>query len=314
MSVLALISPDFLDGILKIKQSIKYFSLDELKIATGNFSESTVLGCGVYRGKIGDCYVVIKQVNSTAEANGIINILSNIYHFNVLKLEGICEETKPYLVLEFAENGSLNECLLNSNLAKQLTWKRRIQIIFDIAEGLHYLHYFTKPTYVHRNMNSRNILVTADWRAKISGFGSAKALLSCSGEEKGEGSNSTAWFTSREEHLAPEFVKTGEVSSKMDVYAFGVIIVEALSGRDATKNANLVKDFLKLVSVTTRHQDPSVHLQKLENFMDPLLGGDYKMMDVLYLTFLAKGCTEAYPANRPTTNDVLKALSNISSL
>lgn len=281
------LSPDFLDGILKIKQSIKYFSLDELKIATGDFSESTVLGCGVYRGKIGDCYVVIKKVNSTVEGNGIINILSNICHFNVLKLEGICEETRPnYLVLEFAENGSLSECLMNSKLAKQLTWKRRVQIIFDIAEGLHYLHYFTKPTYVHGNMNSRNILVTENWRAKISGFGSAKALMNCSG-----GSDSREWW----------------FLSRMDVYAFGVIIVELLSGRDAIKNANLVKDFL----VITENQDPSVYLQKLENFIDPLMGGDYPMMDVLYLALLAKGCTEDDLVNRPTMNDVLKALSNI---
>ncbi|KAI5665092.1 hypothetical protein M9H77_24415 [Catharanthus roseus] len=305
MSKLGRFSPDFLEGILKIKQTITYFSLDELKIATENFNEASLLGYGVYRGKIGDTLVVIKQVNSREEADSVICILTKIYHFNVVKLEGICEGiTTTFLVFEFVENGSLSECLSNSKLSKQLTWRKRIQIIFDLAQGLHYLHYFTKPTYVHMNINSRNILITANWRAKISGFGLAKPL-NCS-EEKGESNKSEESFISKDEYLAPEFLKYGQVSTKIDVFAFGIVVLELLSGKDASKNGNLLKDFLK-----KEPQDPSAYLENLETLMDPVFEGQYPAADVLCLAFLAKGCTEDDPLNRPNMNDILKALSNM---
>lgn len=306
---LKIFSSDFLDGMSKLKHSFTYFGLEELMIATGNFNEGSLIGARVYRGKIGDSYKAIKQISSREVANNIICILTKINHLNVVKLEGFHDGTSPYLVFELAENGSLRECLSSLKLGKQLTWCRRNQIAFDLAKGLHYLHYCTKPTYVHRNINSRNVLVTADWRAKISGFGSAKPLDE--NNEYGDSYSKESALAGREGYLAPEYLKYGQASTKADVYAFGVILLELLSGKEATTNGNLLKNFLKSAANRELHQDSSGYLEIVEHFMDPLLERDYPMDDVLYLACLAKGCMEEEPLNRPTVNDVLMALSRL---
>ncbi|XP_027124055.1 protein LYK5-like [Coffea eugenioides] len=300
---------EFLDDMSKLKHSFTYFSMEELMVATENFSEGSLLGAGVYRGKIGDSCMVIKQISSREVANNIICILTKINHLNVVKLEGFYDGTLPYLVFELAENGSLRECLSHSNVGKQLTWNIRTQVAFDLAEGLHYLHYCTKPTYVHRNINSRNVLLTADWRAKISGFGSAKPLDV--NNEKGKDYSKESAIVGREGYLAPEYLKYGQASTKVDVYAFGVVLIELLSGKEATTNGELLKNFLKSAANKELHQGSPGYLEMLEQFMDPLLEKDYPVDDALYLACLAKACMEEDPLSRPTMNDVLMALSRI---
>ncbi|XP_076889229.1 protein LYK5-like [Bidens hawaiensis] len=293
-------SPDFLDGMSKLKQSLTSFSLDELKLATQNFSESLLIGKSVYKGQIiRGLPAAIEDMKSIESANHVINILTTINHFNVVRLEGCCfYMNRCYLVFEFVKNGSLRDCLHDSKTRKQLTWAKRVKITFDIAEGLHYIHYCTKPKYAHYNISSRNILITTDWRAKISGFNLAKPIV-YNVVAEGDGGDSA------------KYLECGQDSTKADVYAYGVVLMELLSAKDAVVGRKWLDrvEFLVDVEVVA---GSSEFLETFNKFMDEDLGGEYDLGDALCLALLAKCCIHDDPEIRPTMNDVLKALSRIS--
>ncbi|PSS07729.1 Chitin elicitor receptor kinase [Actinidia chinensis var. chinensis] len=275
----------------KLKHSLISFSLEELRIATEDFSPDSAIGRAMYRGRIGGSYLAIEQITEEA-GHRVVSILTKINHLNVVKLEGCCYGTKPYLVYEFVEKGSLRDNLNNSKMAKQLTWAIRMQIVFDLAVGLHYIHYCTKPAYVHRNINSKNVLITADRRAKISGFRLAKPLI-CS-EEKEEPNWNESVIVGDKGYLAPEYLTYGQASIKVDVYAFGVVLLELLSAKEAIENGNLLKDATSFLADEAL-VDSSGCLDKLKQFMDPTLLGEYPLGDAICLALLAKGCVEENP-------------------
>ncbi|CAK9137538.1 unnamed protein product [Ilex paraguariensis] len=299
-------SPDFLDGMSKLKHSLVSFSLEELRIATEDFSEASVIGTAVYRGRIGGSHVAIERMKSEEEARHMMDILTKINHLNVVKLEGCSYGSTTYLVFEYAENGSLRDCLSNSKLAKQFTWKKRLRIGFDLAVGLHYIHYSTKPSYVHRNINSKNVLVTVNWRAKISGFRLVKPVIYS--EEKEESNWNESEIVGRKGYLAPGYLDCGKAATKVDVYAFGVVLLELLSAKEAIAEGVLLKNCVGFLA-DGGLEDSSGCLDKLKGFMDPVLEGDYPLGDAMFLALLAKACVEEYPLHRPTMNDLLKALS-----
>ncbi|KAK3006067.1 hypothetical protein RJ639_016299 [Escallonia herrerae] len=304
-------TPDFLDGMSKLKHSLICFSLEELRIATEDFSSSSVIGKAVYRGRIGGSVFAIEQMDSVEAGHHVVDILTRINHLNVVKLEGCCYETScPYLVFEFAEKGSLRDCLSNAKISKQFSWKKRMQIAFDLAVGLHYIHYCTKPTYVHRNINSRNVLITIDWRAKISGFRLARPVI-CIEEKEDENWNESV-VVGKKEYLAPEYLNYGQASTKVDVYAFGVVLLELLSAKEVITEENLLKDSVRFLA-DGAFEESSGCLEKLKGFMDPVLEGDYPLGDAMCLALLARGCVEEELLHRPNMNDVLKTLSRILS-
>lgn len=309
-SVSSNVSPDFLDGMSKLKQSLINFSLEELRIATEDFNEASKIGVEVYRGRIGGYYLAIEQMESEEGARRVIYILTKINHLNIVKLEGIYNGANPYLVYEFAENGSLRDCLSNKKLDRQLTWLRRMQIAFDLADALHYLHLetCTAPAFVHQNINTRNVLITANWRAKISGFRLAKPVIS--DEEKEDIVWNKHMTPGREAHWTPEYLTNGQASLQVDVFAFGVVLLELISGKDLSRDGKILKDSVRFL-FDGAFEDSSHCLEKLKEFMDPVLGGDYSLGDAMCLAFLAKGCMEEDPHHLPTMNHVLKALSRI---
>ncbi|XP_076885826.1 protein LYK5-like [Bidens hawaiensis] len=294
------LSPDFLVGVSKLKQSLTSFSLDEVKLATQNFSESLLIGKSVYKGQMtGGFPVTIEDMKSIESANHVISILTTINHFNVVRLEGCCfHMNRCYLVFEFVKNGSLRECLHDAKTRKQLTWAKRVKLAFDIAEGLHYIHYCTKPTYAHHNISSGNILITTDWRAKISGFNLAKPIV-YNVVAEGDGGDSA------------KYLECGKDSTKVDVYAYGAVLLELLSAKEAVVGRKWLDrvEFLADVEVVG---GSSECLEKFKMFMDVHLEGEYALGDALCLALLAKCCIHDDPEIRPTMNDVLKALSRIS--
>ncbi|KAL4342074.1 hypothetical protein GQ457_08G036980 [Hibiscus cannabinus] len=279
------ISPDFLDRMSELKQSLTNFTVEELRDATDDFNEGSKAGKAVYRGKIGSYKVAIERMNTDEATRHVVYILTKINHLNIVKIEGCCYGTNPYLVFEFAEYGSLRDCLKNANVARQLTWGKRKTIALDIAVALHYIHYCTKPCFIHRNINSKNVLITQDWRAKITGFTSAKPSIS---EEE-----------------------DGEMSFNVDVFGFGVVLIELLSAKQGAEDGEVMKEFVNIFA------DPGIegwsgYLEKLERFVDPNMDPDYPLGDALCLAFLAKACVESDPHHRPTMDNVIKALSRFS--
>ncbi|KAL5814901.1 hypothetical protein ACOSQ4_025542 [Xanthoceras sorbifolium] len=274
------LSPAFLDRMSKLKHSLINFSVQELRIATEDFNEASVIGTAMYRGRIGGSYIAIEKINSEDAARRIIDILTKFNHLNAVRLEGCCYRRRPYLVFEFAENGM----------------------------AIHYIHYCTKPAYVHQNINSRNVLITMDWRAKISGFRLAKPVI-CKEENERMNWNESVVVGSKG-YLAPEYLTDGLASLKVDVFAYGIVLLELLSGREVTMEGKLLKDSVNFL-VDCGLEGSSGCLDKLNKFWDPALEGDCPLGDAICLTLLAKACTEEDPFYRPTMNDVLKAISRM---
>ncbi|XP_026383861.1 lysM domain receptor-like kinase 4 [Papaver somniferum] len=246
-SELSSFSRDFLDGISKLKLFLYNFSLDDLRIATGGFCEDAVIGRSVYRGSIGDTHVAIEQMDSEEETHRVIDILTKINHLNIVRLEGFSHETTPCLVFEYADNGCLRDCLSNTKIAKELTWEKRMQILSDVAVGLHYIHHYTNPPYLHRNVTSKNVLLTTDWRAKISGFKLAKPITR-NEDMKQNDIYHESLMMGKLGYLAPEYLHFGLVSQKVDVFAFGIILLELISAKEALVDGCLLKDSVDFLS------------------------------------------------------------------
>ncbi|KAI3450588.1 hypothetical protein Pfo_007253 [Paulownia fortunei] len=287
------LSPDFLVGI---KYSLCKYSMEELKQATKNFSEDTKISNSVYKGLTDSGEVMIKQVRFEGTRQ-VIDVHSKINHVNIVKLHGVCygedDFSWSYLVFEFPFNGSLRDCLSGSSAA--LHWLRRTQIAFDIATGLHYLHYSVIPAYTLLSINCKNIFLTSTWRAKISVFGTATSL-----KESGSLTSPGGW-------IAPEHLLHGMVTEKVDIFAFGVVLLELISGKEAV-DGKLMKESITFLGGGANEGGC---FDQLRNFVDPRLKDDYPLAEALCLAVLAGSCVEDDPLHRPSMDDILKILARM---
>ncbi|KAG8387651.1 hypothetical protein BUALT_Bualt02G0043500 [Buddleja alternifolia] len=290
------LSPDLLIGI---KYSLCNYTMGEIKNATKNFCENSRISNCVYKGcLIDNSEVMIKRLRSEG-TRGIIDVHSKINHVNIVKLNGVCYDeddfTSSCLVFEFPSNGSLRDCLLGSSSA--LHWHRRTQIAFDMATGLHYLHYCVIPPYFHLSLSSKSIFLTSTWRAKIAvsgnGDGTEKVVTI-------KGSGPGGW-------IAPEHNVHGSVTEKVDIFAFGVVLLELISGKEGVDG--------KLLSESIKFSGGGANeggcFDQLRNFMDPCLKGDYPLAEALCLAVLAGSCVEDDPLHRPSMDDVLKIIARM---
>ncbi|CAA3007431.1 lysM domain receptor-like kinase 4 [Olea europaea subsp. europaea] len=155
-----------LDKVAGIEEMLKIYPFEELAAATGNFSAQKKLSNSVHRGVLRGKLVAVKKTSTDVAKE--IEILSKINHFNLISLYGVCEHDRDvYLVYEFMENGSLNEWLQKVNCPHVQSWNYLIRIALDVANGLHYLHNFAAPAYVHKDINSCNILLNGDLRPRL---------------------------------------------------------------------------------------------------------------------------------------------------
>ncbi|XP_062016229.1 lysM domain receptor-like kinase 4 [Rosa rugosa] len=281
------LSPDILAGL---KYSLFNYSIEEIRKATRDFNEENKTGALVYRGVINNAEVMIKQM-TFVETSHVIDVHSKINHINILNLEGVSygesDLSWSYLVFELPSNGCLRDCL--SHTSNPLEWSRRTQIAFDIATGLHYLHCCTS-SYAHLNINSRNIFVTENWRAKLANIGTLSALGSS--ENKG-------W-------VAPEYLLYGSASEKVDIFAFGVVLLELISAREDI-DGKLFKESIKFLG---GGDSEGGFLEQLRSFMDQQLE-DYPLAEALCLAVLAKACVEDDPLHRPSIDDIIKVLARM---
>ncbi|XP_073152703.1 protein LYK5-like [Henckelia pumila] len=284
------LSPDLLIGI---KYSLCTFTMEEIKIATKNLSESSKIINSVYKGTSKNGEVMIKEMRFE-DTKQVIDLHSRINHVNIVKLHGVCygeqDFSCSYLVFEYPLNGSLRDCLETSSAA--FHWQWRTQVAFDIATGLHYLHYSVIPAYTHRNMNSKGIFLTSNWRAKITIFGNVKESRSLPCPQ--------SW-------IAPEYIISGLVSEKVDIFAYGVVLFELISGKDAMDG-----DFIKeSISFLGGGGIESGCFDQLRDLVDPCLKDDYSLAEALCLAILARSCVEDDPMHRPSMDDVLKILARM---
>ncbi|WOL05738.1 hypothetical protein Cni_G14469 [Canna indica] len=205
----------------------KVFTVEELRRATGGFAKSHLIQGSVYKGTMEDGEMLaVKKMKWNACDE--LKILQKVNHTNLVKLEGFCIDAKEgttYLVYEYVVNGSLDTWLYHGDGAsdRKLDWRSRLRVALDVANGLQYIHEHTWPRVVHKDIKSSNILLDASFHAKIANFGLARTGLNAV----------TTHIVGTQGYVAPEYLADGLVTTKMDVFAFGVVLLELVAGREA---------------------------------------------------------------------------------
>ncbi|GAY45049.1 hypothetical protein CUMW_086480 [Citrus unshiu] len=295
------------------------FSYNEVRDATSNFSTSLKIGQGsygsVYLGKLRGKNAAIKQMKNTKskEFSSELKILCKV-HSNLIELIGYAAGGDSlFLVYEYAQNGALSDHLHWPSVKgkKPLAWTTRVQIALDAAKGLEYIHQYTKPYYVHRDVKTSNILLDSNFRAKIADFGLVK-LLEHSPEIAAAASRIVGTFG----YLAPEYVRDGCVTTKSDVYAFGVVLMELITGqqalsRDANPGNNQYTEHRSLVDyMLAVFNDTKDFMAKLTECLDPNLTR-YHKDSMLQMALLSKDCVDENWKRRPDMSNAAIRLSHI---
>lgn len=221
-----------------------------------------------------------------------------------MRLEGFCidqEEANCYLVYEYIENGSLCSWL-HEKKTEKLSWKTRLRVAIDVANGLQYIHEHTRPRVVHKDIKSSNILLDSNMRAKIANFGLAKS-----------GCNAiTMHIVGTQGYIAPEYLADGVVSTKMDVFAFGVVLLELVSGREAIDEQGNV---LWSSANGVLDEKEERRIRKMREWMDEcLLRESCTMESVSSVMSVAIACLNKDPARRPSMVEIVYALSKSDDL
>ncbi|KAM7462893.1 hypothetical protein LguiA_031014 [Lonicera macranthoides] len=280
----------------------RVFGIEELKEATDGFDQRWVIQGSVYRGCIdGEMYAIKKMKWNACEE---LKILQKVNHGNLVKLEGFCidqEDANCYLIYEYVQKGSLHSCLHN-NKEEKLNWKTRLRIAIDVANGLQYVHEHTRPRVVHKDIKTSNILIDTNMRAKIANFGLAKS-----------GCNAmTTHIKGTQGYIAPEYLSNGLVSTKMDVFAFGVVLLELVSGREAIDGDGKVLWHTVDGILEEKEENKGNRLNK---WMDEVLVGELCVMEsVKNVIGVATACLHRDPSKRPSMVEIVYALCKSDDL
>lgn len=296
------LTEEILLSIANIDQGLKFYKYEDLNMASDSFSSRNKIGDSVYFGTLDGERVAIKKMSKNVQKE--VKLLKKINHFNLISLNGACEhEGVFHLVYEFMENGSLKDWLHKSNDPEVESWNCRIQIALDVAHGLLYLHNFTEPAYVHKDICSDNVLLDKDLRAKIANFSLARSAVR---EESGSVSMKTALGTKG--YVAPEYIEYGLVTPEMDTYAFGVVLLELVTRKEAV----YVQDGeeVLLAEVLSTVDGPEFEA-KLGCLIEPHLQAKTIMGIVKSLAKLSVTCMSEEPESRPSMEDVVSSLLKI---
>nr|ASM47265.1 lysm-containing receptor kinase 10 [Trema levigatum] len=315
-------------GVRSAVESLTLYKLEEVQRATDWFSETNKIRGSVYRGRFKGDEAAIKVMKG--DVSHEMNVLKRINHSSIIRLSGFCVSGgNTYLVYEYAESGSLSDWLhlhLHPPTKLKLPWKRRVEIAHDVADALNYLHNFAHPPYIHKNLKSSNILLDANLRAKLSNFGLATRTRVDTGldDDNQAQLHLTRHVVGTQGYMAPEYIESGLVTPKLDVFAFGVIILQLLSGKPASpeqeanynnnkdNNNNNQREELLSDSIRNVLEGDNVR-DKLRDFMDPALRRDYPFDLAFSMAQLAKRCVARDLNSRPEITEAFMTLSKILS-
>ncbi|KAG6727789.1 hypothetical protein I3842_02G142500 [Carya illinoinensis] len=298
------------------------FTYDEIFSATDGFSESSLLGHGIYgsmyHALIQEQEVAIKRMAATKTKEFMVEmkVLCKVHHTNLVELIGYAAtDDELFLIYEYAQKGSLGSHLHDPHVKDHtpLSWITRVQIALDAARGLEYIHEHTKNHYVHRDIKTSNILLDGSFRAKISDFGLAKLV-----GKTGEVEATTTKVVSAYGYLAPEYLSNGLATTKSDVYAFGVVLFEIISGKEAIirteglmmKNPER-RSLASVMLAVLRNSPDSMSMSSLKDYIDPNMMDLYPHDCVFKMAVLAKHCVDEDPILRPDMKQVVISLSQI---
>ncbi|VFQ78447.1 unnamed protein product [Cuscuta campestris] len=295
------------DGGDHSSATTKRFSYSELKEATNNFNQASKIGRGgfgsVYKGTLRNGLQVAIKSLAAESKQGIrefwteIETISNVKHPNLVELIGCCVHgDNKLLVYEYLENRSLDRTLFGHSTTVNLDWRTRATICLGTANGLTYLHEFSVPHIVHRDIKASNILLDKDYTPKIGDFGLAKLFP----DNMTHISTRIAGTTG---YLAPEYVLGGQLTLKADVYSFGVLMLEVVSGRSSSSSNWGGQRKLLLEQAWQLHEEGN-----LLELVDPELE-QFPKEEVLKYMKVSLFCTQANASRRPMMSQVVDMLS-----
>ncbi|XP_050371085.1 probable leucine-rich repeat receptor-like serine/threonine-protein kinase At3g14840 [Argentina anserina] len=296
-------------GVQQNLEDNRRFTYSELVKITKNFSSP--IGAGgfgkVYHGILeNDTQVAVKlliSASGSSEFQNEIKLLMRANHQHVVSFNGYCNDGKTMaLVFEYVANGNLLQHLTVSDVATGsfLTWKERLQIAVDAAQGLDYLHNGCKPPIIHRDIKTSNILLTETMQAKICDFGISKLLST---------ETSTHTMTDHVKgtrgYFDPEYYNTGILNKKSDIYSFGIVLLELITGREA-----IIRDVEPEPIHICQWVRPMFKRTEIEKILDSRIqGGTYNISSILKAIGIAMKCVSSTAIERPDINVVYMKLN-----
>ncbi|KAL5209693.1 hypothetical protein ABZP36_005316 [Zizania latifolia] len=290
------------------------FTFKDLLVATGYFNEANFIGEGgfgkVYKGKINGQTVAVKQLTQ----NGVqgrneflveVLMLTVLNHPHLVSLVGFCAQgDERLLVYEYMPFGSLESHLFDVPPGKQpLDWNTRMRIAVGVVEGLSYLHNVADPPIIYRDMKAANILLDEDFRPKLSDFGLAKV------GPVGDRTHVSTRIMGTYGYCAPDYLHSGKLTMKSDIYSFGVLLLELITGRRIF-DASRPKPEQSLLTWSR----PFLHdKRKFHWLADPALQGCYPTLALNQLVVISIMCLQDQPRVRPIIADVVIGLNHVAS-
>ncbi|KAL6649323.1 hypothetical protein ACP70R_013547 [Stipagrostis hirtigluma subsp. patula] len=314
-----LVSPEDLSLSL-VGSNLHVFTIAELRAVTRDFSMTNFIGEGgfgpVYKGYVDDKVkpglraqpVAVKLLDLEGgqghnEWLAEVIFLGQLRHPHLVKLIGYCyEDEHRLLVYEFMTRGSLEKHLFKK-YAAALPWSTRLKIAIGAAKGLAFLHEAEQPV-IYRDFKTSNILLDSDYKAKLSDFGLAK-----DGPDEDETHVSTR-VMGTQGYAAPEYIMTGHLTAKSDVYGFGVVLLELLSGRKAVDKSRPPRE-QNLVEWARPYLTDA---RRLDRVMDPNMAGQYSSRAAQKAAAVAHQCVALNPKSRPHMSAVVEALEPLLAL
>ncbi|KAK4488823.1 hypothetical protein RD792_004613 [Penstemon davidsonii] len=289
---------------------LRRYTFKELRAATNHFNSKNILGKGgfgiVYKGRLNNGTIVaVKRLKDYSAIGGEIQfqteveLISLAVHKNLLRLWGFCStENERLLIYPYMPNGSVASRLKDHIHGRPvLDWARRKNIALGTARGLVYLHEQCDPKVIHRDVKAANILLDEDFEAVVGDFGLAKLL-------DHRDSHVTTAVRGTVGHIAPEYLSTGQSSEKTDVFGFGVLLLELITGHKAvnfgrgTNQKGVILDWVQKL-----HQEGKLNLMA-----DKDLKNDFDMIELEEMVKVALLCTKFNPLHRPKMSEVLRML------
>ncbi|XP_028772451.1 protein LYK2-like [Neltuma alba] len=303
------------------KMLLETYTIEDLGKATEDFSSSNLIEGPVFHGRLEGKNMAIKQTHTETVLKIDMGLFHNPIHHhpNILRMLGTCltEGPESYLVFEYAKNGSLKDWLHGGLAIKNefisscycfLEWSQRLRICLDVAMALQYMHHVMNPSYVHRNIKSRNIFLDEEFGAKIGNFGMAGCAENETEDPKFYSTNPASWSLG---YLAPEYVHQGAISTSTDIFAYGVVLLEVLSGqtpisRPIEKGEGSVWLTDKIKSVLKSESE-----EELRGWMDKTLGENYSFDAAVTVANIARACVEEDYGMRPSAGEVVEKLTRL---